>query len=77
MCESDGAVLFWLVSLDNKMDEKVPKARAVGPLDTTGVVHNPGVRLLLSGPHQLSTSVFLTCGKPKTKDIGVCFELSG
>lgn len=31
MCESDRGVLFWLVSLDNKMDEKVPKARTVGP----------------------------------------------
>lgn len=77
MCESDRGVLFWLVSLDNKMDEKVPKARTVGPPDTAGVVHNWGVKPFLSGPHQLSTGVLLTCDKPKTKDLGVCFELSG
>lgn len=37
MGESDGGVLFWMVSLDNKMDEKEAKVRTVGSLDTAGV----------------------------------------
>lgn len=73
MRKSNGGVLFWMVSLDNKKDGKVTKVRAVGALDTAGVVHNQGVKPFLSGPCPLSTGVFLAHGRTKTKDLCVCF----
>lgn len=66
-----------MVSLQNKKDRKGAKVRAVGSLDTLGVVHSQGVKPFLSGPQQLSTGVLLAHGRPKTKDLSVCFELSG
>lgn len=76
MGENDGGVLFWMVSLDNRKDGKMTKVRAVGALDTAGVVHNQGVKPFLSGPLPLIIGVFLAHGRPKTKDLGVFFELS-